>query len=46
MTTAIAGTLFAIGIILAASDGPFFPLVNLIGVGCLFGCAWVARGYA
>ena len=41
-----AALLFIAGIILAGSDGPHFPMLNAVGVGCLGGCAWLARGYA
>lgn len=30
------GTLLTIGLIMAASDGPWFPIGNMIGVGLFF----------
>lgn len=37
----LAGIFFIAGLILAASDGPWFPWVNLAGV-CLFSLSPVA----
>jgi hypothetical protein len=35
----LTGFLFLVGLILAMSDGPLFPLVNLVGVALVGGVA-------
>jgi uncharacterized membrane protein len=40
---AIAGVLFAAGIILAGSDGDWFPWINLAGIGILAGVTYYAN---
>ena len=36
----VKGLLLVVGLVLAGSDGPEFPFINLIGVGCL--CVFAA----
>jgi len=37
MKTIIIGFLFTLGLVLAMSEGPFFPAGNLTGIAMLFG---------
>ena len=39
----LAGILLMAGLCISGSEGPYFPLINLLGLGCLWGAVSVAR---
>lgn len=41
----IAVLLFIIGLNLAGSDGPFFPSINLLGLGSMFLSLLLCKGF-